>query len=73
MLSNSRNGTTLIKGVNGSSTATIEGDISLGKLYLKNVLYIAQAPRNIISVHQLTLEGYDVQIDHEKLTITKGN
>ena len=73
LLSNSRNGTTLIKGVNGSSTATIEGDISLGKLYLKNVLYIAQAPRNIISVHQLTLEGYDVQIDHEKLTITKGN
>ena len=73
LLSNSRNGCTLIKIVNGNSNVTIERNISFGGLCLQNVLYIPQAPRNIISVHQLTLEGYDVSIDHEKLTITKAN
>ena len=73
LLSNSRNGLTLIKGVNGSTTATIEGEIEMGKLCLQKVQFIEHAPRNIISVHRLTLEGYDVQIDHEKLTIKKNN
>ena len=34
LLSNSRNGSTLIKEVNGNSNVTIEGDISLGKLFI---------------------------------------
>lgn len=72
LLSNVRNGSTLIKGVNGVSTTTIEGDIKLGKLYLKHVQYMPEAPRNLISVRRLTKEGYDANVDHEKFVISKG-
>ena len=73
LLSNLRNGTVQVKGVNGSSVCETEGDVKLGKLFLKNVQFIKEAPRNIISVNCLTSENYDVQILHSKCTISKDN
>ena len=73
MLSQARTGNTKVKGVSGHTTISVEGDINLGKLCLKNVAYIPEAPRNIISVHRLTSEGFDVTIDHTKLIVSKDN
>ena len=73
LLSHARTGNTKVKGVSGHTTISVEGDINLGKLCLKNVAYIPEAPRNIISVHRLTSEGFDVTIDHTKLIVSKDN
>ena len=73
MLNHARTGNTKVKGVSGHTTISVEGDINLGKLCLKNVDYIPEAPRNIISVHRLTSEGFDVTIDHTKLIVSKDN
>jgi hypothetical protein len=73
LLSHARNGNTKVKGVSGYTTISVEGEIKLGKLSLKNVAFIPEAPRNIISVHRLTSEGFDVTIDHEKLIVAKDN
>ena len=73
LLSHVRKGNTNIKGISGNTTVSVEGDINIGKLSLKNVAFIPEAPRNIISVHRLTSEGFDVTIDHAKLIISKDN
>ncbi|TID28589.1 hypothetical protein CANINC_002397 [Pichia inconspicua] len=73
-LSNVKNCQMNIRTVNAKKRYDIVGDVKLNdNLVLKNVVYIKDSPRNIISLSLLNKEGFDSFQNDCVCTIKKGN
>ncbi len=59
---------------NGSQmVSTHQGTLNLGNIIIHNVLLVPKAIRNLISVHELTQDGFIVNLQQNGGTISKNN
>ena len=65
---------TQVKGINGKSTKVhCEGNVVMGDLEIKNVKFLPEAPRKLLSAHLLTEKGYEVFLNAGGGKILKDN
>lgn len=73
MLSNLRHDPVRVYSLNNNSRTTVVGDINMHKdLFLKDVAYIPETPRNIISLSRLLMDGYEAYFSKNNCYLSKG-